>query len=106
MANLELTQTEADILFAMEKHRVDSKQYEFSCIHEPTTVPLVSIDKREQFLLDLSRGKIEMARVKFQNRTRKVIVLARLDLSGRLHRNPDGMELTCPHLHLYREGYG
>lgn len=33
-------------------------------------------------------------------------MLARLDLSGRPHRNPppDGTKLECPHLHLFREG--
>jgi hypothetical protein len=30
----------------------------------------------------------------------------RLDLGGPPHCNPDGAEITCPHLHVYREGYG
>ncbi len=34
------------------------------------------------------------------------IILARLDLGGPPHRNPDGQEILCPHLHLHREGYG
>ena len=42
----------------------------------------------------------------FQTRARKVVVLARLDFEGPLHRNPDGKWLGCTHLHLYREGYG
>ena len=25
---------------------------------------------------------------------------------GAPHRNPDGKEILCPHLHVYREGYG
>jgi hypothetical protein len=29
----------------------------------------------------------------------------RLDLDGPPHRNPDGTEIACPHLHMYREGY-
>lgn len=45
-------------------------------------------------------------KVTYQNRARQVIPLARLDLNGPPHRNPDGSELPCPHLHLYREGYG
>jgi hypothetical protein len=32
--------------------------------------------------------------------------LARLDFGGPPHRNPDGEEIACPHLHLYRQGYG
>jgi len=30
----------------------------------------------------------------------------RLDLDGPPHTNPDGQEIPCPHLHIYREGYG
>jgi len=32
--------------------------------------------------------------------------LLRLDVSGPPHRNPDGELIACPHLHVYREGYG
>jgi hypothetical protein len=69
-------------------------------------IPLESADKRELFLLDLSRGRIDLAKVKMQNRARQVVVLVRIDLSGAPHRNPDGEEVPCPHLHLYREGFG
>lgn len=34
------------------------------------------------------------------------MVLYRLDIDGAPHRNPDGEEIPCPHLHVYREGYG
>jgi hypothetical protein len=30
----------------------------------------------------------------------------RLDLDGPPHTNPDGQEIPCPHLHVYREGFG
>lgn len=33
------------------------------------------------------------------------MVLARLDFNAP-HRNPDDSEVSVPHLHLYREGYG
>ena len=32
--------------------------------------------------------------------------MARLDFGGAPHRNPDDQEIECPHLHIYREGYG
>jgi Family of unknown function (DUF6978) len=41
----------------------------------------------------------------YQNRTRGVVILVRLDFGGRPHRNPDGTEVASPHLHLFREGY-
>ena len=69
-------------------------------------LPLQSPDRREQFLLDLSRGRIDLLKVKMQNRGRQVVVLVRLDLGGAPHRNPDDEEIQAPHLHIYREGYG
>lgn len=69
-------------------------------------VPLVSPDRREQFMLDVTRSQINLAKGTYQNRARSVVILARLDFNGPVHRNPDDVEIPCPHLHLYREGYG
>jgi len=106
MADIELTQAEADALIGMEKHRANEETHVFPLGGQALVVPLESADKREQFLLDLSRGRIDLAKVKMQNRARQVVVLVRIDLSGAPHRNPDDVEIACPHLHLYREGYG
>ena len=69
-------------------------------------IPLHSADRRESFVLDISQGRIDLLRGKYQNRARQVIVLIRLDFGGAPHRNPDDQEIACPHLHLYREGFG
>lgn len=106
MDNYLLTQSEANALITAEKHRADQLSYNFPMQGQSTTIPLVSSDRREQFMLDLSRGRIDMHKVKIQNRARAVIPLVRLDLGGSLHRNPDGEEIPSPHLHIYREGYG
>jgi hypothetical protein len=106
MAEIALTQAEAEALIAMEKHRVTNDRHEFPMRGESLTVPLQSPDKREHFLLDLSRGRIDLMKVKMQNRGRQVVVLVRLDLGGAPHRNPDDTEVPSPHLHVYREGYG
>ena len=105
MSDLNLTQAEANALMAIEKHRADTLRYQFP-ITGSLIVPLQSPDRKEQFLLDIARGRIDLQRAKFQNRARQVIVLARLDLAGPPHRNPDGEEVATPHLHLYRAGYG
>jgi hypothetical protein len=73
---------------------------------QSVTLPLQSADKRDQFLLDLSRGRTDLLKVKMQYRARQVVVLVRLDLGGAPHRNPDDEEIGVPHLHLYREGFG
>lgn len=106
MADLNLTQAEADALIAMEKHRSSDESNDFPMGGRSVTIPLQSPDKREQFLLDVSRGRIDVRKVKLQNRGRQVVVLVRLDLSGGPHRNPDGEEIPTPHLHIYREGFG
>lgn len=106
MSEMTLTQAEANALIMMEKHRLTEEQLEFPGRGKSLIVPLQSPDKREQFLLDISLGRIDLLRGKFQDRARQVIVLARLDFGGQPHRNPDDEEIPCPHLHVYREGYG
>lgn len=106
MADMNLTQAEADALIGMEKQRVNEDRCDFPMGGQSLVLPLQSVDRREQFLLDLSRGRIDLLKVKMQNRGRQVVVLVRLDLGGAPHRNPDGEEIPVPHLHLYREGFG
>jgi len=106
MADINLIQAEANALIAMEKHRANEERTDFPMGGQSVVLPLQSDDKREQFLLDLSRGRIDLLKVKMQNRGRQVVVLVRLDLGGAPHRNPDDEEIPVPHLHVYREGYG
>ena len=106
MAQNDLAQAEANALIALEKHRTNEQAWDFPMGGESISVPLQSADGREQFLLDMSRGGIDLRKVKMQNRGRQVVVLVRLDLGGPPHRNPDGEEIGTPHIHVYREGYG
>ncbi len=106
MPDSNLTQAEADALIAMEKRRADKNQWNYPAFGEHVTIPLVSTDGREAFLLDLHRARINLTKGTYQNRSRQVVVLVRLDFGGAPHRNPDGEEIGSPHLHLYREGFG
>jgi hypothetical protein len=106
MADLNLTQAEADALIALSKHRVDNIAWDYPGLGGAITIPLQSSDRREQFTLDIRRGRIDLAKGTYQNRGRQVVVLVRLDFGGAPHRNPDGVEVGSPHLHLYREGFG
>jgi hypothetical protein len=103
---IDLSQAEADILIAMEKVRVDNQIVEYPSLGGRVIIPLVAKNKREQFFLDISRGKIDLLKGTYQNRYRQVIILVRLDFGGQPHRNPDGQEIASPHLHVFREGYG
>ena len=104
MTELNISQSQADALIALEKHRVDDATWTFPD-QGMISVPLDSADKRESFLLDVRTARIDLAKTTYQNRTRQVIVLVRLDLGDKTHRNPDGQTVGSPHIHLYREGY-
>jgi hypothetical protein len=107
MADIDLTQEEADALIAMPKCRVNEDIVFCPSQGKSVTIPLVSEDKRENFSLDIRcGGRICQVKATYQNRVRQTVVLIRLDLGGAPHRNPDGEEIACPHLHVYREGYG
>ena len=101
-----LTQQEANDLLALEKYCSGEERVDLPALKGSQRLPLYSADQREEFSLDITRGKALLTKHTFQTRARKVVVLARLDLAGPPHRNPDGKEIDCPHLHLYREGYG
>lgn len=103
---MNLTQAEADALIALAKRRIDATEHDYPAFGELVTIPLISSDRRESFLLDLRRSRIDLAKGTYQNRVRQVVVLARLDFGGAPHRNPDGQKIGTPHLHVYREGYG
>jgi hypothetical protein len=100
-----LPQPEADALLALPKHRASDDHHAYP-MQGNLILPLVSADGREFFHLDISRGRIDLAKGKYQTRARQVVVLARIDSAGPPHRNPDDVEVPCPHLHIYREGHG
>jgi hypothetical protein len=106
MADLELTQAEADALMHMAKVKVNDDTHQYPGSGGSIIVPLASQDKREQFLLDIRRARIDLKKGTYQDRARQVVVLVRLDFGGQPHRNPDDQEVPSPHLHLYREGFG
>jgi len=101
-----LDQATADALLATPKVKADDEVSFYPGAGEHLSLPLLSSDGRESFQLDIRRGRIDLRKGTYQNRTMQVIVLARLDFGGAPHRNPDGEEVPCPHLHTYREGYG
>lgn len=106
MADIDIPQAEADALIAMEKRCLEKKSWLFPEPGGRLSIALTSADKRENFILDVNRFEIKLTKATYQNRGRQAIILMRLDLDGPPHRNPDDQEIQCPHLHVYREGYG
>ena len=58
----------------------------------------------EEFLLDVNYVALHFSKWTHQLRVRRRFILARLDVGGAPHTNPDGRKLPATHLHLYREG--
>ncbi len=106
MVNINLTQDEADALIAMPKIGATANEWDYPNSGCSICVPLLSQDRRENFLLDISRSRIDLLKGTYQTRGKQVVVLVRLDFGGSPHRNPDDAEVDCPHLHIYREGFG
>ena len=106
MADLNITPSEADALLAMGKKPVEDRELVFPPPGERFSIQLTSFDKRESFLLDATRFQVKLTKATFQNRARVAIVLRRLDIDGPPHTNPDGQIVPCPHLHIYKEGFG
>jgi len=100
---IDLTQAEANLLLTMEKHRTNDESHRFGALR--LEIPLQSVDQREHFLLDIGRGRINLLKGTYQTRAKQAVILARLDFGGQPHRNPDGQEVSCPHLHIFREGF-
>ena len=115
-----LTQSEADNLINISKMKEsnDSDSYGFPRPGEKLTIPIISHDEQENFLIDVSRARIRLTKCTYQERYQQMVILVRLDLDGPPHTNPEvvsvplpylmphnGQTIDCPHLHLYVEGF-
>ena len=98
-----LTQAEADELIAMEKHPVPNWQSTLPGFKNET-IRFSGVSNSVEFLIDLHQTRIKSRKYTLQLRTRKNIVLVRLDIGSGKHRNPTREIINGPHLHIYREG--
>src|SRR5688500_17243730 len=57
MADITLPQVAADALIAMEKFRTDARLWNWPNPGERLAIPLTSADKRESFILDITRAR-------------------------------------------------
>lgn len=102
-----LTQQRADELMGMEKYCVGATSIQFPASGTTAQIDVKSTDERESFLIDVNRkGRIRLSKCTYQERYAVVEILLRLDVGGPPHENPDGIVISCPHLHVYKEGFG
>ncbi|MBL8765216.1 MAG: hypothetical protein JNM07_13205 [Phycisphaerae bacterium] len=116
-----LLQAEADNLRTMPKTlaKAERAEFEMPTAGDGRSYQMVSLDGRTTFLFDVNRrGKIKLTRCSYQERYRITDILARLDIDGPPHTNPDvttpplpalaahaGATIACPHFHYYVEGF-
>lgn len=105
MAEINLSQKEADSLIAMEKVLSSGKAIVLPSSGRKITLNCFSADKKEEFILDCARGSIKLSKISHQIRARKVVPLVRLDIDSSPHLNPDGEWISGSHIHIYRAGY-
>jgi hypothetical protein len=106
MADQDISEDEAKELLTMDKVTASTELVALPDLGGRTDMPFTSHDRREEFVVGFSRSYIILEKRNHHLRGRKVIGLARLDVDGPPHRNPDGEEISSRHLHVYREGYG
>ncbi len=105
MVDILLTQSESKILLDMKKNSIDDNAISLPDLGGTLDIHLQEEAGKELFIVNYTRHSINLYKRNHHFRARKVIGIARLDLDGPPHRNPDGEEIGPRHLHLYREGY-
>jgi len=89
----------------MQKRFANPKSVVYPLNGDKKEFAVKSVITKDNFFFNCERsGKIEL---KFKNQLRqKDFLLARLDINGPNHTNPDGVTLSRNHIHIYKEGYG
>jgi len=103
---MSMTQTEADYLIALPKRFVENDPVELGTPEKTLKRELASLDGRERSLFDAWSSGARLGNYTLQNRARTIVILVRVDVGETLeHTNPDGVLVSGPHIHMYREGY-
>ena len=68
---MELTDTEAEYLLKLEKHCEEDKTFEYPFQGGKITIPLLSVDKREEFLLAVNRMRVNLAKKHLSKQSQK-----------------------------------
>jgi len=88
-----LMQQEADSLLAMEKHYTGAERFPFPSLGGALRIPLHSVAMREEFNLDITRGRIELKKTHFNFGHKGPLFLRALILE--VHHTEIQMERRC-----------
>jgi len=100
-----LSQVDADLLIGMEKICLEPYQVVHFKPGMGVEIDFVNDTEKERFRLIIERSEINTRHAKYELLARHSIPLLRLEIAGATHYNPDGTEVPCPHLHIYRPGF-
>jgi len=100
-----LTDLEARRLLNAIKTIVSTKPIVFPSLKSCLTLEATSTQTNDKFQIDVHRKTLNVKKCTYQTRYKKSINLLRIDIEGPPHPNPDGSEIPCPHIHIYKEGY-
>ncbi|MBD3920479.1 hypothetical protein H8B09_17080 [Paenibacillus sp. PR3] len=100
-----LTDPEARRLLDAVKTLVSANKINFPSLQSYITLEASSSQTSDRFQIDIQRKTLNVKKCTYQTRYKKSINLLRIDIEGPAHPNPDGTEIPCPHIHIYREGY-
>nr|WP_302684648.1 hypothetical protein [uncultured Dialister sp.] len=99
-----LSNTDFLKLFGEEKLFEDTNAI-FPAENESVSLPAVGISTKEKYLMDINRKRCTLTRITYQQRAKKTILMLRLDIDTKPHKNPDDTIIPGTHLHIYQEGY-
>lgn len=101
-----LDQNTVDHLLLLVKVLTDASTIVFPTFGTGIVLEATDRDRTERFKIDVQRkGKKKRTKCTYQMRYVQTEILVRVDIDGPPHENPDGEEVPCPHIHIYREGY-
>ena len=92
-------------LLSLEK-QFDDATTKLPTVGEVKILHATSCCLTEKFIIDTDRrGKIELKKIKLQNRHSTRQPLLRIEIDCPPHTNPDDSETSRNHIHIYKEGY-
>ena len=99
--SLLITQIEYESLMQLLK---EFKERNPLSLKEHWSREIIAPETGDSFMLDFYNGRIEFKKFSINKRYRNTIILIRYCSHG-VHTNPDGIQFTGSHLHLYKEGF-
>lgn len=87
--------------FLKEEKIITDTTITFPSMRNSEVIKARGLQSNQQFLLDINRKSMRIQRITYQNRIPTSIILLRLDIDTKPHRNPNGEIIRGTHLHIF-----